>query len=171
MRKTNGKFEAVTLTPAYFRDRVAIDRNDLDSCVLEQPQLYSQISEQLALAVSRRDQLKHELEQEVAKVESKIRGREEKMTEKAVQNQVELSKGVAAIKDDLLEANAVVGRWNGVRADFDMRKDMLKIAAQLYASGYFTRAGVSGAHSSIVDTQAGEVRAVAGSERRSRMKD
>lgn len=157
-------------TPSYYRERVRIDQDELDRCCAEQPELYSEISEQITNSVSARDQLAHDLAQKIAEVENKLRRKatknEEKLTDKAVIAQVESDEEVIDLKEQLLQAKSAVLAWQGIRADFDMRRDMLKLLTQQFGDNYWSRESISASSRRYDAGEADKVKRETGKQRR-----
>src|SRR5262249_27736627 len=107
-----------------------IDENDLHTALLEQPQLYWQVSKQVALAKSRRDAADQNLKVVEARTELNVRrsAREKKedMTNPEVKSHViihlDVEKATKALQDLELQAN----EWSALERSFAQRMDALK---------------------------------------------
>jgi hypothetical protein len=182
-RKSQGRRDPVRGSSSYdddtndkrasFRDQLELDRNDLDSAAVEQPQYAHDIGEQAVLAKSRVDELKYELEQEMAAVALDLRedsaDSEKRITDKAVEAQVNMTRSVISMQKLLLRAKKEAALWGNLKEAFETRRDMLKVLTQQYASDYFTRSSTTASTGRISDRDADEARRKSGEERRKRM--
>lgn len=159
--------------PEEYKAMLRLDKHRLDDELVEQPVIFNDITDQVALAVSRRDQIKFDIDQAEAGLSSQFRSAAEgdKITDKSIREKVDGSVKMVALRKELLAAQALLGRWQAMKEAFEQRRDMIKVAAQLHASGYFTRSSVSGARNNLDTSQADENRRRSGEERSSRMRE
>jgi hypothetical protein len=140
---------------AQYKALLRLDDDSLDEAVFQQADVYNDVGQQHLLAVSRRDEIEFELEQEIAKCDAQIRRdaarSEEKITEKQILAEIQSDPDIVAIKKDLMRQQIEVAEWSLMKSSFDQRSSMLKIAATLYSSNYFTRTSVGGTKDQIAD--------------------
>jgi hypothetical protein len=146
-----------------------IDKNDLDTALMEQPDAYWRVSEAYVMACSRRDEMKLEMGQATAELDKQYRGEAEKagdkLTEKSLQSQIDLAPkiidfkkkyGAACLKADLLAA---------MKESYRDRSGALRELSQLYASNYFTVSMGSRARDEAGGRKADDIRNTAGTAR------
>lgn len=152
-----------------YRTKIMIDKHDLDQCAVEQPAIFHEVSEALALAISKRDRIKLKLEQAVAHEDKRLRAHlldgDKKPTDKAIAALVEESDEVSGMRGDMLAASSEVSRIQALKEAFDQRRDMIKVLAQLFTASYFTRTSASGAQARTDEKRAEQIRAETGPKR------
>lgn len=156
-----------------FAGCLRIDKNDLDTALMEQPDLFYRVSQQLALAISRRDQEKLDRDNMISETANHIRlkaeKRGEKVTEKGLAELVEIDEEVVAVKRDYIKANAVAEEWLALKEALSQRGHALRELVQLYNANYFTTASGRSARDGAESRRADEVRAEGGRVRRERL--
>lgn len=140
------------------REGLAIDKDALDEGLIQQPQQYLDVSEAYALAVSRRDQAKDNLETLEARLNldyrSDAESSGEKYTEPMLKAKVQQSKMRRQAYTEYLEACKEVDLLDGLRSAYRDRSYMLRSLADLYVTGYFTSSSVKGNTSRKVEEEA-----------------
>lgn len=119
-----------------FKGNLAIDKDDLDTCLMEQPESYYHVSEAYVNAVALRDATKLELEEVTAKEDQAIRASalatERKLTETAVQNELRTLPSIMALNRKLLDQRAAADNWQALKESFQQRSFMLRELVALY---------------------------------------
>jgi hypothetical protein len=132
---------------AELRECLSIDRNALDDALIRQPQIYQEISEELTLAVSRKDQAAEGIKLAEAQADNAIRNdlmaSGGKATEAAISSMVKLSDERQEAVNDHLLAKYEAERLSALKDSFHQRSYMLKELTGLYISGYFSMDAVS----------------------------
>lgn len=113
-----------------FKKHLQIDRNDLDTCLMMQPELYYGVSERLVHLTSERDSLKLHVEEETAAEDKRIREEavryEEKTTESSIQQKIKLVKSIQKLQQDLLDKRREVDEFQAMKEAFSQRSFMLR---------------------------------------------
>lgn len=126
-----------------YKRMLRIDKHALDDMHQAQPELLFDVSEQLTLAISRRDTAKMELAQAEAEADKAIREEartaEKKITEKEVEAQVKMDDDVDAAQRTLLDLNQDVGILFGLKEAFVDRRNALDSITKLYMANYYDR--------------------------------
>ncbi len=128
---------------AYDQLRVglAIDKASLDEEAIRQPNDFFHASEGYAIAVSRRDGRKHELEITIAQIDRDIRDNAdsegEKLTEALIRNRVTSDSEHQRAYHEYLDACLVADRWQALQNAYRQRADMLRSLIQMYLTGHF----------------------------------
>lgn len=133
---------------------LAIDRNDLDEHLIAQPQLFSDVGDKFARAVSVRDMARDDLRSVESTITLRVKrehdARNEKCTEKIidahVQNDVERRNAF----QKLVTAQYEVERWEGLKESYRQRASMLRDLCSLYIANYYTKQSVTGGPSNGV---------------------
>lgn len=149
---------------AELKGHLLIDRNELETELEKQSELYYEVCEAHARASSRRDELKVAMEEQYAISADSIRRAAEeekaKITEASIKEQVILEKDYLDATAAYLEAKKLAELYGGLREAFDSRGKMLKELAQLYISGYYQVARVDSGGSAVREAMAGAAREV-----------
>lgn len=144
------------------RAKIKIDKDDLDTAVVEQPETYLEISEAYSLACSVRDQTKGAL----ARLESELATdcrktlamRGLKDTKDNMSDAILLHPKYATAKTALDRDSRIADQWSDLKYSFEQRMRMLRELVQLYAVGYFTTASMRGSAGENRNTSAAIVR-------------
>jgi len=132
-----------------FREKLKIDRDDLDTMLIEQPQHYADAAREFALAVSRRDRAKHVLDETRARVDAQerqmARDNEEKITDSLLTARI-------TVHPDVVQANKardnwarMAALWEALKEAFEQRSYALKDLCALYHAGYWANSAGGGA--------------------------
>lgn len=120
---------------------IQIDRDTLDDCLIQQPQLYYEVSERLALAISRRDAQKEDVKVTESEVDEIVRqdavDGEKKITEAGVKAQVAQHKDVIAARKALSRLDTEIGRLSALKEAYSQRSHALRELCGLYAANYW----------------------------------
>ena len=123
---------------------IAIDKLALDECLIEQPQLFFEVSERLALLMSQRDAAKDNLKVVEAEIDDIIRGdaaqEDKKITETAVKKQIEAHRDVIAANKKLRDLNQQVAHIGALKEAYSQRSYMLREVVALHLAGYYDTA-------------------------------
>jgi hypothetical protein len=118
-----------------FKADLEIDPDDLDEGLITQPQLVWDVSEQLVLAIDRRDTLKLELENVEADEDNKIRAlaekHEDRITEPFIKKQIAAQPHIQRLKFDLRQATKRVGLWEAMKESIKQRSYALSNLVEL----------------------------------------
>lgn len=118
-----------------------IDENNLDEALLTHPDFFYRISKQLALLISRRDEVTQEKKEAEARVDTELRHNSEvgnyKLTEPQIKNLIQSDSDIIKITEEFLELSRQVGQWSALKEAFVQRSYMLKSLCELYISNYF----------------------------------
>jgi hypothetical protein len=129
----------------YARDKLMIDRSDLDTAWVEQPQVYNEIAERLAMEISRRDEAKNELKDLEARIDGELREDAEadlekngvkKPTETAFKNMVREDKRWKKANIAQLELDKNVALLQARKEAYMQRRYALENLVTLHVSGY-----------------------------------
>lgn len=130
-----------------------IDENDLHTALLQQPQLYWQVSKQVALAKSRRDAAEQNLKVVEARTELNVRrsAREKKedMTNPEVKSHVVMHLDVEKATTTLHALELEASQWSALERSFAQRMDALKKLVDLYLKNYWSESGLTGSQDSM----------------------
>jgi hypothetical protein len=121
--------------------RLAIDEDDLDSGLVQQPDLFYHVSDGFSTAVSIRDGVKLELEELKAEMDQSIRAavaraREglsdaelktrDKLTETGLQNQIQGLPKVKELERKFLQSKYQADRWEALKNSYQQRSWALR---------------------------------------------
>lgn len=138
-------------TPETLRDRLRIDKSQLDREVSEQPVLFYSAAEAYEDAVAERDTLKEALESVDAEldgvVRAKLDGKHDKITEAMVKSGIQLSPKHEKAFASFLEAKTRASKLEAMKDAFKQRGYMLRDLASLYVSSYFEQSSIRGTNS------------------------
>lgn len=136
------------------RSFLEIDKNALDDCLMEQPEIYARVAEAVALAEAERDAAQLGLEELGAELDKQLRGEaakgDKRLTDKALDQLLKDLPRVQAAHRELLEAKKQAKLWRALEKAFEQRADMLKKLVDLHLRstyGYALEAGVGQARS------------------------
>lgn len=119
--------ERLTLEEA--RRALMIDPDDLDTCLIEQAQLYHNVADAYELAIADRDAIKLELEELEAELDEGVRRKaardEEKLTEGQIKAKLRTMPRISDMHHKYLTAKGLAGRWSALKESFDKRSFML----------------------------------------------
>jgi hypothetical protein len=159
-----------------YKKSLAIDEDDLDRAVVEQPSLFFNVADELALAISERDGLKLELEEFTAEKYKQFRSEalatEEKFTETSLERKITLDKEIMSLQREYADKKLSVDRLTALRDSFRDRSKMLEQAVSLYCSKLYNLQIERGARSTrrnLVDAKAENNSAKASEMRRERL--
>ena len=170
VRKEPRRPDEVTL--AEMERALQIEEDDLDTALLQQPQLYWQISRQVALTVSLRDAAKQEVTSAMARADhntrKSIKQKEESATESDVRSRVALDLGVEKANKELSRLTLLCAEWQAMESAFDQRMKVLGKLVDLYLKNYWQESGLTGAQGSMKSHNADLARRDMAEQRRGR---
>lgn len=119
-----------------YRQYLSIDRTDLDACLMEQPETYEHVAQEVVRANASRDQLKLELEELQAQLDQDLRAEaaksDERITEAALQNKLRSLPKIQAAQRAYLAARETAEQWAALKEAFQQRSYMLKELVALF---------------------------------------
>lgn len=130
---------------AYAKEKLVIDKDDLDLMWVQQPQVYHEIAERLALEISRRDEAKNELKDLEAQIDGELREDAEadfqkngtkKPTETAIKNMMREDKRWKTANAAQLELDKNVALLQAHQGAYMQRRYALENLVTLHVSGY-----------------------------------
>jgi hypothetical protein len=155
------------------RAYLAIDRDNLDDCLMQQPEVYYSVAQALALANADRDACKLDLEELQAQLDQDIRAealrKDEKLTETSLQNRLKTLPKMQDIQRVLLKKRQEAESWQMLKEAFQQRSYMLKEIVALFIAQRHDLAlegGVGQARASLTADKADQNRVAAGALRR-----
>lgn len=151
---------------AELKQHLRIDRNSLETELEAQADLFYEVCEHHARAISRRDELKTASEEQYALCADAIRRGEDKVTEAHVKEQVSMDKDYLDACATFLEAKKLADLFAGLRDAFDQRGKMLRELAQLYLGGYYQAVRVESGGSVMRTAMAGAAREAMAGQRK-----
>lgn len=158
--------QSATRRRSEFEGKLRIDEDDIDSCLVEQPELFYHVADALALANAVRDTLKLQLEEKTAELDRQVRAEyarlEEKVTEAGITNQLRILPVIQTLRRDFLDASTNSDRWDALKQAYSQRSFMLR---ELNGSQ------ISKLHNLSLERGAGSARARMGDEARQRGED
>lgn len=156
-------------------DSLQIDPDDLDTCLVEQPGLYYHVAEDVAMANSRRDGLKLELEEAEAELDQQIRNdafrADHKVTEGFIKGKISTSPNIKDLQRKLLAAKTTAEKALALKEAYGQRSFMLRelVAVQLaHFQNLQVERGVSSHRNQLRDRRASDIESRLSEGRRQR---
>ena len=119
-----------------WRKRLAINSNQLDICLTEQPESYYHVAVGYAEAVAERDSVKLALEELQAKLDQDFRAealrKDEKVTEGGLQQKLRTMPKVQELQQKFLDARTEAESWLVLKEAFQQRSFMLRELVALF---------------------------------------
>ena len=123
-------------TLEHYRKYLVIDKDDLDKCLMEQPETYYHVSYAFAQAVAERDATKLDLEELQAKLGLDLRAQaikdDEKLTEGSLQQKLTTMPKIQDLQRLRLEKTKNAESWQVLKEAFQQRSFMLRELVALY---------------------------------------
>lgn len=117
---------------------LAIDKDDLDTCLMEQPSIFFEVATALANANAERDAAKLVLEEEQAKLDQDLRKQAErageKVTESSLQNKLRILPKIQELQAKFADSRHKAEAWSVLKESFIQRSFMLRELVALYIS-------------------------------------
>lgn len=121
---------------AFLQKKLSIDKDDLDSALIEQPDLYYHVADAFVTAVAERDAAKLNMEQAIAELDKQFReaaaAAEEKVTETSLQRKIATTPRIQTLEKDLLRYRVDADRWQALKEAFQQRSFMLRELVSMY---------------------------------------
>lgn len=153
-------------------EALEIDGSDLDTGLLQQPQLYWQAAEQVAISISLRDEAATELTLATARADHQIRklakARDESTTEPDIKARIALDIDVGKASKRLAELKLLTSKWQAMESSFEQRMKALQRLADLQMKNYFMDSGRTSAQNSMKSHNADLARRDMAEQRRRR---
>jgi len=134
------------------REFLAIERDNLDACLVEQPEVYYRVAQAFSIAVAERDAVKLDLEEARAELDIQFRKQaaeaEEKMTEASLQQKLRVAPKMQKLERDFLQVKAIADDWQALKESFQQRSFMLRELVALQISQRYDEGAAGGAQSS-----------------------
>lgn len=129
-----------------FEELLRIDCNALDTQVSEQPDVYYRVSQEASCVRDIHETAKLNLDAKSSQIANTFRGEcaksATKITEGAVGEHVTLHPEYKALQQLVLETKHNLDKWQNLLTAYQQRSQMLKLMADLYVTGYWTRSAV-----------------------------
>lgn len=129
-----------------YRQKLLIDKNDLDSAMEEMADLFFRVGEDAETAMSIRDDLKSDMERVYVEVATNLRENppaDVKVTEGWVKEQTGMNDKYQMAVSDYNQARRVAGLASTMKGSMELRSKMLSKLGDLYGAGYFVTTTVS----------------------------
>lgn len=144
-----------------YKQYLAIDKDALDDCLIEQPEVFHHVAHALVLASSERDAAKLAFEELQAKLDQELRAKAvrtgEKTTESAIQNQLRTLPAVQEAQRFYLDSRQAADEWLALKEAFSQRSFMLRELVALY---------IAQRHDHAMEGGAGQARAALSEQNR-----
>lgn len=133
-----------------YEEDLQIDKDSLEECLIEQPELYGKWSKVWAQAVKERDQSKEQLNVTKADLDKQIRkswdilGFDKKPTDLAITTWICAQQEYRDANFRLIEATYSVNVLEGAKWAFQHRKDALDNLVKLFLSNYYSESKAVG---------------------------
>lgn len=118
------------------RESLRIDRDDLDTALEEQPELYFHVAQAAATSVAEADAALLDRDQVIAKNSKEIRegflNSGEKATEARIQEEITLCPEVQRMRRARVAAGEEAGNWQALKDSYHQRSFMLRELVALY---------------------------------------
>jgi hypothetical protein len=134
---------------ARLRKLLAIDKNALDDCIIENPQLVLDVGDAHAEAIGVRDTLKEKLAVTDAELDEEIREslKDKKATEGAIKAMILMDKKHTQAFTAYIRAKTDADKLAALKTAYDDRREALRDLAKLYLGNYFDHSTVQGTSS------------------------
>lgn len=154
-----------------YEQRLKIDRHSLDEALIQQGELFYQVSHAYTLAVSQRDATKEKLRRLEAQLwiatREDLERQEERVTESMVAKTVELVPEYQKARKRLLVHTQEADLWQALKEAYVQRGYVLKDLCGLFVSNYYAENSSRGPDSrSVVDAGVAERRAAIAAKRK-----
>lgn len=146
-----------------YKDRLKIDKHDLDIEMAERQLTYSlAVAEKAEMEKSRRDELKLKIEQTIAELDGQYRAEAaksgEKATDKSIDREIETTPKIIDLKKQLIAANLSVGLWGALREEYSQRGWMIRDLIQSFVAGYWNKSMMGSAQNKHSQAEADRIR-------------
>lgn len=142
---------AIDGTLAECRAFLSIDRDDLDSCLMEQPEVFYRVAQAFTLAQAERDSIKLDLTEAQAELGVQFRKqaleKEEKLTEDGLKQKLSMAPRIQKLERQLLDASASANEYGALKESFQQRSFMLRELVALKITQRRDEDSAGGSHS------------------------
>jgi hypothetical protein len=130
-----------------FKTDLKLDKNNLDICAMEQPELFAEWGMKWADAVDTRDRLKDQLALARSEADAEIRATPSEFgwtkpdkapTEAFINSAICSHKDYGEANEEYLDACREVNELAIAKEAFQQRKNMIEVLTELYKSSYFS---------------------------------
>lgn len=127
-------------------DGVVIDKHELDTCWVEQPDIFWRVCDQLAKANNARDKAKAHRDRVIVEVGAELREAEERrvakagkgrVSETALAREIELDDRVVEARSEYQRLVYQAERWQGLKEAYQQRSYALKDLSALHIANYY----------------------------------
>lgn len=147
-----------------YKKKLRIDEHALEIALRDHPDLVFDIGQELALAISNRDEAKQELDELRAEVANELRAEasrnDERITDSAVNSGVELDKRVKSANDAFLARKLEASQWQVLKEACEQRSYALSKLVDLYLANYYSNIEKRGADARDSDMKNARAQAV-----------
>lgn len=155
---------------AEFKDALKIDRDDMDTMLVQQQVLYHEAMDEHAMAVSRRDQAKMEMDRTYSETYLSIRRSQakakDKPSETTLKHMVETDDNYLKAQETFYKLKRRVDRWEAIVTGFKDRSYMLREYSNRQVSMNFMDSSGGKRRSEAAGRMAEENKAAAGAKRK-----
>jgi hypothetical protein len=123
-------------------------------------------TDELAMAVAKRDNLKEMLSRVDSEIAAELRSDEEKISEAKIVTLIPMDERHIKAFRAYIDAKLIADRWFGMQEVFRQRGSMLKVLVDLYLSGYYSKDGAEGGLGKVRDVQAADGRSAMSAARK-----
>lgn len=151
-------FDALTR----YRQKLIIDKHDLDTMVSEQPSLFLEVSEAFTIAASHRDAADNEADQLAARLGKSIRAKAsasgERITNDEVNSKVATNSKYIAAREEFHRRKLEADKLFHLKEAFMQRGYMLRELCHLYSSGYWSNNTMTGGSNALANANIARVK-------------
>lgn len=123
------------------KEKLEIDKFDLDNELVQQPEYYHEVSENYALSMSLRDEAKDDMEKIWAEKDKEIRedaaAEGNKITENQISNQIKMDDDYITAQKYYIKAREATNKWSALKDSFHQRAHAMREVVTLWVSDYF----------------------------------
>lgn len=127
-----------------FKGYLKIDKSALDDEIIQQPQLFFEVSEAYVEAVAVRDSKKEELAQIDAELDAKYRNSLEKATEGTIKAKIQTDKKHGTAFTAYINAKELADSLLALKEAFQQRGYMLRDLVSLHTANYYETSSARG---------------------------
>ena len=123
----------------YYKQKLIIDKNNLDDCIIEQPALFQQVSSIYTQRLAERDYAYEQYKKEYARLFVEYKNSGEKLTDKLVDSMILTSPTYVEKRNEFLNKQQEANEWAALKEAYAQRNYMLKELSNLFSASYYTR--------------------------------
>ena len=123
----------------YYKQKLVIDKNNLDDCIIEQPALFQQVSSIYTQKLAERDYAYEQYKKEYARLFVEYKNSGEKLTDKLVDSMILTSPTYVEKRNEFLNKQQEANEWAALKEAYAQRNYMLKELSNLFSASYYTR--------------------------------